>query len=209
MIGRTKALRPTAKNRRALCPSFCSMEVIMKKALLIMASILSMVGSVFAGGNEYKTAEIYDSMRNQVLNLKSDQFDEFSKNSVLCVLMETGYPEAVATLVSVADGAASIYFSNGGGIIGAGEHPQGKEYSLKLVESAKDYLKFAKPDKMHLLPKPGNTKFYFVTPKGVLAAEAKEDDLGNNKHKLSPLFHKAHELIYVIQLIEKEKKAEQ
>jgi len=119
------------------------------------------------------------------------------------------YPEAVATLVAVADGAASINFSNGGGIIGAGEHPQGKEYSLKLVESAKDYLKFAKPDKKHMLPKAGNTRFYFVTPKGVMTVEAKEDDLGNNKHKLSPHFHQAHELIYVIQMIEKEKKAEQ
>jgi len=39
-----------------------------------------------------------------------------------------------------------------------------------------------------------------------MAVEAKEDDLGNNKHTLSPLFHKAHELIYVIQLNEKKRK---
>ena len=181
----------------------------MKKVLLTMASILSMISSVFAGGNAYKTAEIYDSMRNQVLNLNSSQLGEFGNKPVLCVLMETGYPEAVATLVAVADGSASIYFSNGGGIIGAGEHPQGKKSSLTLVDSAKDYLAFANPDKKHLLPKPGNTKFYFITPNGVMAVEAKEDDLGNNKHRLSPLFHKAHELIYVMQIIEKEKEAEQ
>ena len=57
--------------------------------------------------------------------------------------------------------------------------------------------------------KNGNTRFYFVTQKGVMTIEAKEDDLGNNKHKLSPLFHQAHELIHVIQMIEKEKNAEQ
>ena len=168
-----------------------------------------MVSSLFAGGHEYKTAEIYDSMRNQVINLKPNQLGEFGNKPILCVLMETGYPEAVVSLVAVADGSASIYFSNGGGIIGAGEHPQGKEYSQKLVESAKDYLEFAKPDKNHLLPKPGSTRFYFVTHKGVMTVEAKEDDLGNNRHKFSPLFHKAHELIYVIQMIEKEKNAEQ
>ena len=103
-----------------------------------MASILSMIASVFAGGNEYKTVEIYDSMRNQVLNLNSSQFGEFGNKPVLCVLMETGYPEAVATLVVVTDGSASIYFSNGGGIIGAGEHLQGKKHSLTLMEIAKD-----------------------------------------------------------------------
>lgn len=174
-----------------------------------MASILSMVRSLFAGGKEYKTADIYDSIRNQVLNLTANQLGELGNNPVLSVLMETGYPEAVVTLVAVADGSASIYFSNGGGIIGAGEHPQGKEYSLKLIQSSKDYLHFAKPDKKHPLPKNGNTRFYFVMPKGVVVVEAKEDDLGNNKHKLSPLFHQAHKLIYVIQMIEKEKKAEQ
>lgn len=174
-----------------------------------MASILSMVGSLFAGGKEYKTADIYDSMRKQVLDLKPDQLGEFGKNPILCVLMETGYPEAVATLVAVADGSASLYFSNGGGIIGAGEHPQGREASLKLVQSAEKYLSFSKPDKKYPLPKNGNTRFYFVTQKGVMAIEVKEDDLGNNRHKLSPLFHQAHELIYVIQMIEEQKKAEQ
>jgi len=173
-----------------------------------MASILSMVGSLFASGNEYKTVDIYDAMRKQVLDLKPDQLGESGKNPVLCVLMETGYPEAVATLVAVADGSASIYFSNGGGIIGAGEHPQGREASLKLVKGAEKYLDFLKLADQFPLPKKGNTRFYFVTPKGVMAIEAKEDDLGNNKHELSPLFHQAHELIYVIQMIEKQKKAE-
>jgi hypothetical protein len=39
---------------------------------------------------------------------------------ILALLMETGYPEAVATLVAVADGTSSLYFSNGGGFIGVG-----------------------------------------------------------------------------------------
>lgn len=38
------------------------------------------------------------------------------------VLMETAYPDAVVTLVALADGTTSLYFSNGGGIIGAGAH---------------------------------------------------------------------------------------
>ena len=38
------------------------------------------------------------------------------------ILMETGYPEGVATLVALGDGTTSLYFGNGGGVIGAGEH---------------------------------------------------------------------------------------
>lgn len=38
------------------------------------------------------------------------------------VVMETGHAEGGATLVVFAEGTTSLYFSNGGGIIGAGEH---------------------------------------------------------------------------------------
>ena len=42
--------------------------------------------------------------------------------TVFGILMETGYPEAVATLAVFVEGSTSLYFSSGGGIIGAGEH---------------------------------------------------------------------------------------
>src|SRR6185503_9039174 len=38
------------------------------------------------------------------------------------ILMETGYETAVATLVCFVTGDTSLYFSNGGGVIGAGKH---------------------------------------------------------------------------------------
>ena len=79
----------------------------MKKALLIMTSILSMVSSLFAGGNEYITAEIYDSMRNQVLNLTPNQLGEFRNNPVICLLMETGYPELYLKVVFKGKGGVS------------------------------------------------------------------------------------------------------
>ena len=71
---------------------------------------------------DYEQAEVYSDLRKQVLSLTSEQLG--TNSPVLAVLMETGYPEAVATLVSVADGSSSLYYSNGGGIIGAGEYNQ-------------------------------------------------------------------------------------
>lgn len=155
------------------------------------------------------TAEIYDSLRNQVLNLKPEQLGEYGYGPVLCVIMETGYPEAVATAVAIADGSTSLYFSNGGGIIGAGEHSEGRAAALILIDYSEKFLADTKPTKTFPLPKKGDTRFYLVTLKGVKTAVAKEEIFGNNKHILSPLFHKVHDLIYTIQVIEKRKKAEQ
>jgi hypothetical protein len=60
--------------------------------------------------------EVYEDLRNQALNLRKEQLgDAFAEVPILAVLMETGYPEAVATLVGVVDGTSSLYFSNGGG----------------------------------------------------------------------------------------------
>lgn len=41
--------------------------------------------------------------------------------------METGYEEAVFSLRCITEGSISIYFSNGGGMIGIGEHEDAKE----------------------------------------------------------------------------------
>ena len=56
------------------------------------------------------------------------------------VLMETGFPEAVATLVVLGDGTTSLYFSNGGGIIGAGEHDAVRAAARELLSSAEEHL---------------------------------------------------------------------
>ncbi|MBL4575724.1 MAG: hypothetical protein JKY51_06460 [Opitutaceae bacterium] len=61
-------------------------------------------------------------MRNLVLNSNPDEMPWLKGKKVWAVMMETGFPESAYTLIASADGSASIYFSNGGGIIGAGEH---------------------------------------------------------------------------------------
>jgi hypothetical protein len=54
--------------------------------------------------------------------------------------METGYVEAVATLVGVADGTASLYFSNGGGFIGAATHANVAEANRRRLETGIESL---------------------------------------------------------------------
>jgi hypothetical protein len=148
----------------------------------------------------YEVSEAYTGLRNLILELTPDSLglDAASDSQVIGMLMETGYPDAVVTLVAVWDGAASLYFSNGGGIIGAGEHESVALVSKALVACAGEYLSAASLTEEFPPPAKGNVRFYFVTKGGVYTAEADEDDLGNNRHSFSKLFYKGHELITAI-----------
>ena len=171
-----------------------------------MLLIVLIQGSIAMAGN-YQQADIYSDLRMQALNLTKEQLGRDVQ--VLAVLMETGYPEAVVTLVSVADGTSSLYFSTGGGIVGAGEYKQVADSSLALVAKANENINNLKLTKEYPLPKKGYTRVYVVTSSGVYTEEVLEDDLGNEKHKLSPVFFQAHELISYIRAAEEHRNAEQ
>ncbi|MCC5806901.1 MAG: hypothetical protein JJU00_11295 [Opitutales bacterium] len=175
-----------------------------------MAAFLSSLGRLFGGDANpfYDLVEIYTSMRQQVLELDDEKIGELKEKPVWAVLMETGYPDAAATLVAVADGAASLYFSNGGGIIGAGEHANVRPASLRLIKMAEGFLGEMRRVETFPVPKPGHTNFYVVTPKGVFTYTAKEDDLGKERDKLSKLFHQGHELIGQMRIAEQNRQAE-
>jgi acyl carrier protein len=153
----------------------------------------------------YDVAGIYTSMRSMILNLDAEQIGELKDKPVWAVLMETGYPEAAATLVAVADGAASLYFSNGGGIIGAGEHDNVRPVSLGFVKMAEGYLADMKKVEEFPMVTPGNTTFYVVTPQGVFTHTAKEDDLGEERDQLSKLFYQGQDLITQMRLAEEKR----
>jgi hypothetical protein len=141
-------------------------------------------------------AEVYEGLRQQVLRLTPDQLgDEFTDAPILAVLMETGYPEAVATLVGVVDGASSLYFSNGGGFIGAGTSAAVAEANRRWLESGLTLLPELPLISDPPLPSNGVTQFLAVTPEGLRGAMAPEDDLGNGRHRLSPFFYAAQDVI--------------
>src|SRR5258708_14763878 len=64
-------------------------------------------------------AEVIRDLREQAFTVA---VAEGQPRSVVVLLMETAYPKAVATLACFADGTTSLYFSTGGGMLGAGQH---------------------------------------------------------------------------------------
>lgn len=116
------------------------------------------------------------------------------------VLMELGWPEGAVTLVGVADGATSLYFSNGGGIIGAGETPAVAEVTRRYVADAAAFLPQMTATEAFPLPEMGQVRFYVMTHDGAYTAEAAERALQQNDHALAPLYAMAQEVITQLRL---------
>ena len=154
--------------------------------------------------SNYEIADIYAGLRNNVLQLKPDEIGQTDadQSTVIAILMEIGHPEVVATLVAIADGTASLYISNGGAILGSGQHEPVREVSAEFLALAQVYVSRStlSPTKTFPFPQKEHVRFYLVTQGGTYTLEAPEDDLLYQRHAWSDLFHKGHKLFTAIRI---------
>jgi hypothetical protein len=147
-----------------------------------------------------KPADASRNLREQALTITPQEagISRSGTRRVWSVIMETGYPEAVVTLMTSADGTTSLYFSTGGGVIGGGGHQTVKTAAMRLVESADAFLPSFSPVSEYPSPDKGRVRFYLRTFDGTVSAECDEAALGHGRDPLSPLFHSAHAVITAI-----------
>jgi len=174
-----------------------------------MIFAVCLISTVFecSKDDNYKITDIYKDLRNRAINEKPSEIKLVKQNdeTVYGILMETGYPKAIVSLVAFGEGSVSLYFSNGGGLIGIGQHEKANRLCLELIKSANSYLSLSSPTTKFDLPSEGQTVFYFLTYDGPKKYIEREEVLGNGKSDLSPLFYKAQELITEARLIEEKK----
>jgi hypothetical protein len=153
----------------------------------------------FRKRKEKDPAETSRELRQQALSVRaSDLGLATSTSRVWGLLMETAYPEAVATLVAFADGTTSLYFSTGGGTIGAGDHATVRMAAEEFLRIASDHVDQFTRATEYPLPNIGRVRFYVHTLDGVLTADRNEEDLGYERDPLSPVFHAGHAVIGAI-----------
>ena len=143
-------------------------------------------------------ADMSRELREQALRLTPSELNvspTVELPNVFGILMETAYPEAVASLVAFTEGSTSLYFSSGGGIIGAGEHESVRAALVPFFRAAETHIDSFTRATATPLPEPGRVRFYLRTFEGTLTAEADEQDLGEMRHPLSPFFHAGHNVI--------------
>jgi hypothetical protein len=152
--------------------------------------------------------QIYLQLRSRILSLKPGDLGlspSPAAKHVWGVLIETGYDVGSATLVALADGTTSLYYSTGGGMLGSGEYTPMAETSKALVAQAEIQLQHMKSASKYPLPKVGQVKFTLLTYTGIFSAQAPQKLLATNEHPLSPLFTQAQIIINQLRLLAEKK----
>lgn len=155
------------------------------------------------------TEQTQPDLRNTAFKTKSKDFlgaDGTHEDAIWGIIMEISYPEGSLSLLSRVDGTASLFFSNGGGVIGSEEHEHIAGLSSAIASgSGVFFSEYAEPTKDFPLPEAENVQFFFMSDSQILkTGEFSENDLGEDLLPLSPLFHAMHMLIAQIQEVEEE-----
>ena len=181
----------------------------MKIIFLLSCVVIFLIGILFhksafaQKGLPKHLTDTYVGLRERAFKQTASELRvEPTPNGVFGVLMETAYPEAVVTLITLLTGDVSLYFSNGGGLIGGIAHEGVKKAALDFNNMANTYVSDCALVSSFPLPSPGKTIFYFLTTKGICAREDYENKLAKETNPLSPLFYSGQEVITQFRLAE-------
>ena len=143
-------------------------------------------------------APIFSKLRGQILALTPDRLQLTPAEDlprVWAALMELSTSDSVASLLASAEGTSSLYFGTGGGIIGAGKHPQVRASARRFLVALDAALDATAPVTEAVLPGPGRICFAVMTYGGLRGADVAEEELKAGGHPLSKSFMAGHELI--------------
>jgi hypothetical protein len=126
--------------------------------------------------------------------------DDAPWSGALMAIMETGLPDGIATLVAIADGSVSMYFSTGAAVIGAGEHAavRGAAERFRAVASESRHLLQRSED--FILPDAGQVRFHVRTADGTYSGAATEALLRSGRHALASLYNTGQDLTTEVRL---------
>src|SRR5262249_37331166 len=103
------------------------------------------------------------------------------------VLMDWGVQNGSATVMSMADGSASVYFISGGGFIGGKEIMRVREAAQRVVQEARAVQLPEKPTISFPLPETHGMIFYFLSDAGVYMRSTSQHELNSASHPLKKL----------------------
>ncbi len=117
------------------------------------------------------------------------------------VMMETGYAVGFATLVSLADGTTSLYYSTGGGMLGSADYTPVADASKAFVTQAENHLQHMSSSDELSLPDVGQVRFIFLTYTGIYTTEESEETLASGNHPLSRLYKLGRETMAQLRIL--------
>jgi hypothetical protein len=115
-------------------------------------------------------------------------------------MMEMRVGKAVVSLVAVAEGSTSLYFSTGGGVIGGGEHESVRAASRKLLAFVETGLDLFVPIERPLEVMEKTVTFAVLTYDGLRGARDHEQKVQDRKSPLWPAFYLGQDVITALRL---------
>lgn len=148
-------------------------------------------------------ADIYLDMRQMILDLPPSEIsvqwpEELS--TVRAALMELGLSGGVATLVCLADGTTSLYFSNGGGTLGLGAKLPVANAARSFLTAAEGKAESLDHEGMGELPEEGEVGIQILTVDGWRSARDSEREVQATGHPLHALYAAGQGVITQIRL---------
>jgi hypothetical protein len=117
---------------------------------------------------------------------------------VFGVLMESRIGDAVVTLVCFVDGTTSLYFSGGGGVIGAGQHESVRAAATALVALGNHFAPSFTLTTTFPLPAAWRVRFFLRTFDCTKTEEVAESDVTTPRVPLFSLFAAGQRVISAV-----------
>lgn len=156
---------------------------------------------IFDALKRKKPQDNYRELRSMALSVKAAQLGlDVEPDTVIAAFLEMQMGAPV-TLVAMAEGSVSMYFGNGGGIIGAGQHPEVREAAeVFLSEMQKALPRLAVVEEAPLPVRP-RTRFHARTSEGTYSVDCSLEQLMyDKKHPLHQLAMTGNDLITQVRL---------
>jgi hypothetical protein len=129
-------------------------------------------------------------------------FPQAAGDSIQLVLMDWHLATGTSTVLVASDGTASIYLSNGGGFIGAGQKSKTVHaLAIAAVELARSLASHCVPTNSIDLPPPGQVFFYLRSNTGARLGIATEADLSAGSDPLAALATSMQKIVSAYRVI--------
>jgi hypothetical protein len=120
--------------------------------------------------------------------------------SVWGLVIETAHPDAVASLIVLADGSVSLYVSDGTGCVGCGAHRDVRFAGADLLEVAERSVVHTIPTDDTAYPPPGHIRFYFLRD-GLSSVQIRMEELNSVGSQLGALYFAGQRVINAIERV--------
>jgi len=116
-------------------------------------------------------------------------------------MMEMRIGSADVSLVAVAEGSTSLYFSSGGGILGGGEHESVRAANRKLLGVIEKLFPAFVARDVPVAALDGAVSFAIFTYEGLRVARDTEERVRQKKSPLWPAYYVGQEIITALRLV--------